>query len=241
MGKKTRISAAMRWHSKVGVGLFWLLILLCITGIALNHTDRLGLSKTTLHHPTLLKWYGLDRQVMSSATLHSQHYELRSHAVDEQLIGKLYRDGQPLTNCTPPLLDSGQLNMQLGLLLCGQELIVVTASGELFDIWTPLEGLPDGLVALDITDNQVIGMHSDGRRWKLDLDLFSSTAIASTQALPEPQSNTQAAGISVQTLMLDLHSGRLFGVFGIWVVDIAGVLFSLLAVTGLWSFIRRSR
>ena len=241
MGKKTRVSTAMRWHSKVGVGLFWLLILLCVTGIALNHTDRLGLSKTTLHHPTLLKWYGLDGQVVPSATLYNQRYELRSHAVDGQLIGKIYRNDQALTSCTPPLLDSGQLSTQLGLLLCKQELIVVTASGELFDIWTPLDGLPEGLVAIDIADSRVIGLHRDGRRWQLDIDLFSATAIAPTQALPDPQQNTQAAGISLQTLLLDLHSGRLFGVFGIWAVDIAGVLFSLLAVTGLWSFMRRPR
>jgi hypothetical protein len=241
MSKKTRVSAAMRWHSKVGVGLFWLLIVLSATGIALNHTDRLGLAKTILNHPTLLSWYGLEAQPRPSATVHNQRYELRSHAVAGQWVGQIYREAQPLTHCTPPLLGSTQLSNQLGLLLCGQELIVVTADGELFDTWTSLDGLPSGLVALDNSAGQAIGLHSDGRRWLLDIDLFTATAIASAQPLPEPQQIADAAGISLQTLLLDLHSGRLFGALGIWIVDIAGVLFSLLAVTGLWSFLRRPR
>ena len=40
--------------------------------------------------------------------------------------------------------------------------------------------------------------------------------------------------ISWQRLMQDLHSGRWFGGWGVWMMDIAAVILLLLAVSGLW-------
>lgn len=39
-------------------------------------------------------------------------------------------------------------------------------------------------------------------------------------------------GISLERVLLDLHSGRLFGTLGIWVVDLTGLLMILLVLSG---------
>jgi hypothetical protein len=47
--------------------------------------------------------------------------------------------------------------------------------------------------------------------------------------------------LSWERLLLDLHSGRLFGQAGVWIVDAVGVLLITLASSGtlMWWFHRR--
>ncbi|MBQ13009.1 MAG: hypothetical protein CMQ17_01195, partial [Gammaproteobacteria bacterium] len=45
--------------------------------------------------------------------------------------------------------------------------------------------------------------------------------------------------LSVERLVLDLHSGRIFGAAGALLVDIMAVLFMLMAATGVWIWLRR--
>ncbi len=246
MAKKPLLSSAMRWHSRVGVALFWLLIALSLSGIALNHTDRLGLAKISLDHSLVRHWYGLAEPSEQPLTLHQRHYQLSAHRSGDTTVGTLVHGGQRVASCTPPIHSALELSNQLAAVLCAQELILLHRDGQLFDIWQPLTGLPTGLVALEKLDTQLIGRTGDGRLWLLDVEQFTATATATT-ATTDPANEfvavaaDQASSVSLQTLLLDLHSGRLFGRAGIWVVDIAGVLFCLLALTGLWGFIRRPR
>ena len=39
--------------------------------------------------------------------------------------------------------------------------------------------------------------------------------------------------------MLDLHSGRILGSWGVYLVDAAAILFMLLAITGVWLWGKR--
>ena len=40
--------------------------------------------------------------------------------------------------------------------------------------------------------------------------------------------------LSLERVLLDLHSGRILGRFGPWLMDLAAVLLLVLAVTGIW-------
>ena len=46
-------------------------------------------------------------------------------------------------------------------------------------------------------------------------------------------------GLPLERVLLDLHSGRIFGEAGVWLVDAAALLFLLLAGSGLWLWGRR--
>ena len=46
-------------------------------------------------------------------------------------------------------------------------------------------------------------------------------------------------GISIERLLQDLHSGRLFGIFGVILMDLASVALVLLALTGCWVWLRK--
>jgi len=243
MAKKYRTTPAMRWHSRVGVALFWLLVLLSLTGIALNHTDRLGLAKISLRAPLLLDWYGLDAAPAKHANLYGRDYHLQSYYSGEQPVGSLYSDGRAVAACPPPLHSALALPGEpaLSAVLCNDELLLITADGQLLDSWQVVAGLPGGLRTLSWEHQRLVGRRSDGSGWALDTDQFIATAVATAPAQANSLSAAPAAGVSLQTLLLDLHSGRLFGAVGIWAVDIAGLLFCVLALTGLWSVVKRPR
>lgn len=48
-------------------------------------------------------------------------------------------------------------------------------------------------------------------------------------------------GIPLYRVLLDLHSGRLFGTLGVWIVDAAAVAMLFLTMTGVWYALRVKR
>ncbi|MBL1432554.1 MAG: hypothetical protein COB94_003805 [Gammaproteobacteria bacterium] len=46
--------------------------------------------------------------------------------------------------------------------------------------------------------------------------------------------------ISWERMLLDLHSGRVFGRYGIYVMDFAAIGLLVLSCTGLWIWLRHS-
>ncbi len=45
-------------------------------------------------------------------------------------------------------------------------------------------------------------------------------------------------GLPLERIILDLHSGRMFGTFGEYVMDIVALLFIFLALSGGWMWCR---
>jgi uncharacterized iron-regulated membrane protein len=46
-------------------------------------------------------------------------------------------------------------------------------------------------------------------------------------------------GLTLERLILDLHSGRIFGAYGIYVMDAAAIVLLWLSGSGLWVWWRR--
>jgi hypothetical protein len=47
--------------------------------------------------------------------------------------------------------------------------------------------------------------------------------------------------LTLERLMLDLHSGRLFGLGGTWLMDIVAALLVILAASGMWLWSRSGK
>jgi hypothetical protein len=58
--KKKKASTMRRLHRTFGAGAALFIILMVLSGIAINHSGGLGLDKRHLSQPFLLSWYGLD-------------------------------------------------------------------------------------------------------------------------------------------------------------------------------------
>ena len=52
-------TTARTWHRRVGLLVALLVAVLAITGLLLNHSDRLGLDRTNIVTGLVVDWYGL--------------------------------------------------------------------------------------------------------------------------------------------------------------------------------------
>lgn len=102
-----------------------------------------------------------------------------------------------------------------------------------------------------------IRIDSNGEIWLFDpqgqlLEVLD-TAVAGNAAHPSVPAELPDAlrqlllrefrgnGITVERVILDIHSGRIGGKIGVWLADAAATLFILLALSGLWLWSKTRR
>ncbi len=214
-----------RWHRRLGAASALLMILAAVTGLALNHTNDLHLGS---HYPqnSVLLW-------PYEAVLTPTYRILTDNGELSASQGQLYLEKTPLVEC-----DSLQAfaATEAGLLVSCQ------GQWHLFDeTWQLLESLDPAL--MNLTGSERLGTAA-GQLLVDDSGTWVQVDTATFEVLgPVPGADVEVAArvtewqntsISWQRLMQDLHSGRWFGGWGIWVMDIAAVILLLLAVSGLW-------
>ena len=244
MDIKKSIILNLRWHRRIGLSVFVVMIFLAITGFALNHSPGLNLSKINLTNGWLLSWYGVAPQK-------SEGYSIANNWVYGTGTEELYFNDQALGYCPPPLASVATTD-QLIVALCGDSLSILTPQGLLVETFNQVQGLPVNSTGLATIEQTIIVLGETGA-WEFDPDLLnlnavddlsvlSQATILQPQSLPLAFSNGDTnGGISLETLIIDLHSGRFFGDAGVLFVDIVGLLICLLAFTGLWAWVNHQR
>lgn len=233
------------WHRRLGLSVFLVLIFLAISGFALNHSPALKLSKINLSNSWLLSWYGLEKPLL-------QGFNLNDKWLYEGGNNMLYIDSEMVAPCVAPLL-SAVSNRQFIAALCSDSLILLTKEGQLLESFSQLDGLPADAKAISAADNNLY-LLTDSAVLEFDPDSFALAVSSLTDALlppgaatlPLPKSIEQqlentGPSISLETVILDLHSGRFFGGFGVLIMDIVGLLICILSITGLMAWIGRLR
>lgn len=226
----------LRWHRRLGLVAAIFLLLLAATGILLNHTNDIGLDRAPLENRWLRAHYGLEsgdvtdnRHVLAGRSLHARDGQLR--------LGK-----ERLTDC-PQLVGVMEKRDQV-LVVCSDRLVLLTPDGQLIDQADSLRGIPSGLSAWSEQGDTILLKTPDSSIGVnlTDLSVHAVSAGADVQW----QAATAPAGVAApvdaitwERVVLDLHSGRLFGRAGVWVVDIMGIASMLLALSGLYLYVRR--
>ena len=73
------------------------------------------------------------------------------------------------------------------------------------------------------------------------MDNWPEPAALGADRLRELGRDYRGRVLTLERLMVDLHSGRLFGLGGTWLMDIVAALMVVLAVSGLWLWTRSGR
>jgi len=249
----------LRWHRRIGLSIMVMVIFLAITGLLLNHSPGMGLSKQILRSQWLLDWYGFQTTAFSG-------FKLGKHAPNKQWLShpggnELFLNAEPVASCQAPLLGASRLNLSknkafqaqsLLLALCLDELVILTSEGELVEKLSVLNGLPENSSELQVAGQKVL-IRSNEQILSLNIDSLETQASEAdvkewSQPSPLPQElierinqKAELPGISMETLILDLHSGRFFGRAGVLFVDLISLLVCLLALTGLWAWYSHHR
>jgi len=217
----------LRWHRRLGITSALFVLLLVITGILLNHGHEFGLDRAPLENRWLRQHYGLAAEPAGlTYPLPGGELAVRS--------GRLHLGGKELGGCAQlvgVIEQAGQV-----LAACSDRLLLLTLDGELIDQADAMRGVPDGLSAVLAQDEKILLRRGESR-FSVDLSDLSVTPLGGAEEAgwPSPPPAASAAGddLDWERVVLDLHSGRLFGRGGVWLMDAMAGLFAVLAISGL--------
>ncbi|WP_417456881.1 PepSY domain-containing protein [Kordiimonas sp.] len=235
-----------RWHRRLGLVAAAFVLVLSLTGILLSHADRFSLYEKSLSPWLATTFYSFKAPTPIGVELDGRwllsvdgYLFLSGTALDQQIAE--FR-GAAFT---------GQLLVAAG----PSEMLVLTSDGELIE---HLNGamLPATIDRVGLTADNLIALEGDGDLYVADSDLLTwrnatqSDTISNwsnpTSALPTAV-KTQAlqahgvGNVTTHRFIADVHSGRIMGPFGPFIMDMAAVIFMALAGTGIYMWWRQRR
>jgi PepSY-associated transmembrane protein len=227
-----------RWHARIGFAAMLFFLILAVTGLVLNHGNGLGLDGRFIHAGWLARWYGIKFEPPRQA-FRSGHHVLIAANGCWLLDGKISGEKLPQPVGLIELAD-------IFVVASDTVLHVYRNDGELIDKLgrSALPGVPVraiGSSARRIVLRIASGTFSsqDGLSWRTARqgNVHWSTPAELSAAERQAYENALAPGISVQQLLLDLHSGRFAGRYGPWVVDLLALMLAILSLSGAWLFL----
>lgn len=233
--KQQRFRRRHRW---LGKSIVVFIVFLAISGIVLNHGDDMGLDSRYVSWPWLLDAYGLEVPEPAASYLAGGR---RATMLGERLFLDDREADVSVTRLTGmvavnPLLVIGDQN----------RVHVFLETGELVETIDLRADLPGAIDRVGVAGDRVV-IESGGLPWRADADAAffepwtpQGKDIAWSDASP-PDSDEIAAlarayrgrGVTVERVLLDLHSGRIFGLVGKILVDFIAVVLIILSVSGL--------
>lgn len=244
---RIKLKSLYVWHRYTGLLAALLVVVLALTGIALNHTEELQLDTRFVRSAWILDWYGI--RAPKTATAYT------TPLAPVTLFGRqLYIGERPLAGEYDRLIGAEAIQDRL-IAAVDDRLLLIGPQGELLADLTALDGLPAGLQRLgrDPEGRPVIGTSTGNYRpdadfihWERLPESGHGIAWAQPQALaPERRQVLEHAFrdrvLPWERVLLDLHSGRVFGPYGVWVMDAAALLMLFLAASGVLIWIKRKR
>ena len=251
-----------RWHRRLGIAVALFILLVCSTGLVLNHSHELGLLQQPLRQAWLLASYGIEIPRVSS-------YQLGEKWVAHLGGHYLYLDGKELAYCANQL--SGAVAHEgMWVIACSNELLLLTPQGEVVERIGAAYGVPRPIDKIGLCGSKVC-LQSGDKRYLADIEQLSWRLMASdlnsvdietnppsssnglfeaSQPSPLPASiktrlldQYLGEAITWERVLLDIHSGRLLPL-GPWLMDLVAILFMVLALSGVtmwYSGLKRAR
>jgi hypothetical protein len=233
-----------RWHARIGLTAALFFLVLALTGLALNHGSDLALDAKYVHVSWLARWYGIKDEPPHRLFRSAHHGLVAAH-------GRWLLDGRAFGEKLPQPV--GLVELHDMVVIAGEaSLYVYRSDGKLIDRLErdALPGVPIDAVGSSgrelvlktaagtfVSTDALSWQPAPGREiaWSVPNELSASERQAYEKAL--------APGISVQQLLVDLHSGRFAGRHGPLIVDLLALMLVVLALSGTWLFLvpRRRR
>jgi hypothetical protein len=124
-----------------------------------------------------------------------------------------------------------------------QQLYLFDTAGHLQETQNSSMGLPTDLLALAVVNSRV-WLNTKAGVYQADEQLIDWQLMepikAITWLIPNPRvdaefiQHARSAHLNWQRVMLDLHSGRLFGALTVWLWDLFALALLLVSLSGFW-------
>lgn len=231
------------WHRQLGLVVSIFVIVLSISGIMLNHTERLNLDSSHIQSDFLLKWYGIKKPVISSYKVENNWI---SHSEEKLYFNKV------LVEKEISQIIGAVVTENFIAVATQDELILLTADGEKIERLNATTGVPKNIQSIGLnksnqivlkTNKSLFQANNDVTEWNISKNKNIAWAIAT--ALPKELESSlnilfRGKGLTNERVLLDLHSGRILGKAGPFIMDLAAILLLVLSFTGVWMYLKRS-
>lgn len=238
-----------QWHKRAGLFAFIFMGWLGISGFLINQSADWGYDTTRVNWSWLMSLYGLRPEPPRSGFYAGDHW--LASTPEHTLL-----DGEPLPDTLEHLV---------GMAMNGDEaapMLFVAAPDKLLLYGETdrqrIDELSGFLLPIE-TIRRIGHVPSSGAVVVQDLDAYSTldglewtklsegARVEWSNASSLTDEQRQAAvpyarpSVSLEHILVDAHSGRLFGRFGAYVINAVGIAAVLLSVTGVWMMWRTSR
>lgn len=244
-GLRVRLKRLLALHRTLGLTSALFVIVLSLTGLALQHSSRFDLDASFLKAEVWLSWYQIEiPNVTKSYVSGDKSISL--------IADSLYFDTSLIANGLPDI--KGLISIDdMYVAVSPQRLFLISGAAELIEILDAVHGVPGQIEAVAISEQNLLLMRTSEGVYQANLDALNFDLLElidpqiswSEPSLINQELNTSIRNnygdslLSWERLILDIHSGRIFGQWGVVLVDIMAVLFLIMAVTGVWIWSRR--
>lgn len=241
--KKPRVSMTRRLHRTLGASVAVFVLFMALSGLAINHSQNLELDQKHVSEPFLLGWYGI-----------GSPGQIRSYTAGGNWLSfadsRVYFNGKFIS--TLPNGVGAVFNGDLLVAAGSDELLLVDHEGQLVERmpWDQPDAGP--IESIGSLENGEVLIRSGTNQWMADAQMLqwtpldpASVAAKWSESAGEPEEIRQAViqqyrgtGLSLERLLLDLHSGRIFGPVGVLVYDLLALIVGFLAISGIILWLR---
>ena len=247
---KRNFAATLReWHKRAGLFAFLFMGWLGISGVLINQSADWGYDTLRIDWSWVMALYGLHPEPPRTG-LHADGHWLAA-ASEATLL-----DGRPLAApIREPLgMAAGGSDAEPLLFVATPDSVVILdAEGarvdELTGAFLPVRsirriGTLSGSARMVAIQDLDVYVSRDGLSWSAAPD---GASFSWTEAAPLPESERTRAlpysrpSVSLEHVLVDAHSGRLFGQAGVYLINAVGLAALRLGVSGAWMMWRTSR
>lgn len=243
MSRLTRAIRFVRhWHARAGVLAALFFLLLALTGLALNHTAAFQLDQKRVDAGWLMRWYGMKSATPAQGYLFESGY----------FVGDGERwvmDGRELPGVAGAAVGAVEI-AGIRYIATEASLQLYQTDGRLIDKLTgsALPALPinkvgkrDETLVLDTAQGNFSS--ADGLTWEAATSegvVWAHPQMLSAKVFSDAAAHF-APSLPLERVLLDVHSGRIFGRFGPFAMDLTALVLMALALSGIWIYLRSIR
>ena len=227
-----------RWHRRFGITIALIVLLLVVTGILLNHTSDLDLRDRYVTAEWLLDWYEIKPEKTPVG--------FQAGGVDITQMGdRVFFNDREIRETVRQLHGAVDLETMIVIGLDSQ-LLLLDKQGQVIDQLDGMDGVPSGMRQLGVDTNGQIIIRAAHGDYRLDLEHIGweeEDEIQATWSLPQAireelnqvlLDRYRGRGLPMERVLLDLHSGRILGQWGVLLIDLSALLLFILAITGIY-------
>ena len=228
-----------RFHRWVGVPALVFVLFLATSGITLNHASDLGLDRRYVDWSWLLGAYGIQSPEPSAS--------YADGGIRGTLLGEhLFLDGKDTGQRMPGL--AGVVAIDILVLAAGERTAhVFLASGELVEAIDLSAAIPGPIERIGRVNGRAV-IQSNNELFRSDegtasfepwgsepvTDIqWSRASPLGTEELAVLDAAWRGRGVTIERVLLDLHSGKLLGLPGTLFMDLVALCMIILGLSGL--------